>query len=265
VGIPRHPTSTSVATTNVADRVANAVQAAFADLADGIGLAECGAVIPPAVGVISGTRPGTGEAFVNQIFLGMTGGAGAPTADAWLTIGHVGNAGLCYLDSIELDELRQPIHVYSRRLLADTEGAGRHRGAPSVEVQFGPLDGAVTVGYVSDGAAHPAQGVRGGLAGGRADQHQILADGSSCRLPPCAQVTLARGDRLVSVSTGGGGYGAPSVRTAEAVARDVSERWITRERALSVYRVALKEDGTVDQEATQRLRAAATTVTEGAS
>jgi N-methylhydantoinase B len=56
VGIPRHPTSTSVATTNVADRVANAVQAAIADIAEGRGMAECGAVIPPAVGVISGLR-----------------------------------------------------------------------------------------------------------------------------------------------------------------------------------------------------------------
>ncbi len=32
VGIPHHPTSTSVATTNVADRVANSVQAAIAEM-----------------------------------------------------------------------------------------------------------------------------------------------------------------------------------------------------------------------------------------
>ena len=63
VGIPRHPTSCSVATTNLADRVANSVQAAVASLADGLGLAECGAVIPPAVGVISGFLPKTGQPF----------------------------------------------------------------------------------------------------------------------------------------------------------------------------------------------------------
>ena len=34
-GIPKHPTSTSVATTNIADRVANAVQA-IADIAEGL-------------------------------------------------------------------------------------------------------------------------------------------------------------------------------------------------------------------------------------
>jgi len=89
VGIPVHPTSCSVATTNLADRVANSVQTAIAELEDGAGLAECGAVIPPSIGVISGIDPKTGHAFINQLFLGFTGGAGAPFADAWQTIGHV--------------------------------------------------------------------------------------------------------------------------------------------------------------------------------
>jgi N-methylhydantoinase B len=254
VGIPKHPTSTSVATTNVADRVANSVQAAIADLADGFGLAECGAVIPPAVGVISGIHPATGAPFVNQVFLGMTGGAGAPGADAWVTIGHVGNAGLCYIDSIELDELRQPIHVYARRLLPNTEGAGRHRGAPSIEVDFGPLAGDLSVGYVSDGAANPPLGVRGGLAGGNADQWRIAANGARERLPPCAQVTLRPGDHLISISTGGGGYGPPTDRDPHAVERDVAERWIDGERARSVYGVVLSDSGILDTTETWRLR-----------
>ena len=95
-------------------------------------MAECGAVIPPAVGVISGIDPRTEDPFVNQIFLGMNGGAGAPfLADAWLTMGHVGNAGLCNIDSVELDELRQPIHVYSRR----DSRLGRGRSPP-----WSPID-----------------------------------------------------------------------------------------------------------------------------
>lgn len=254
VGIPRHPASTSVATTNVADRVANAVQAAMAELAEGFGLAECGSVIPPAVGVISGRHPETDRPFVNQVFLGMTSGAAAPRCDAWLTIGHVGNAGLCFLDSVELDELRQPIHVYRRQLVVDSEGAGRYRGAPSIAVEFGPLTGEISVGYVSDGAVNPAQGVRGGLNGGRADQWRVRSDGGREPLPACAQVTLQAGERVVSISTGGGGYGAPDARDPLLVASDVSERWITSQRAREVYRVAVDADGAVDEEATRALR-----------
>lgn len=255
VGIPRHPTSTSVATTNVADRVANAVQGAIADIADGHGLAECGAVIPPAVGVISGINPRSGEAFVNQIFLGFTGGAAAPNADAWLTIAHVGNAGLCNIDSIELDELRQPIHVYSRGLLQDSEGAGRFRGAPAVAVEFGPVGCDISVGYVSDGAINGPKGARGGGAGGRADQHRILAGGASERLDACAQVALKEGERILSVSCGGGGYGFAVERDPQAVARDVAEGWVSAARAASVYRVALDPSGNVDASGTESLRA----------
>jgi N-methylhydantoinase B len=255
VGIPRHPTSCSVATTNLADRVANSVQAAIATLAEGAGLAECGAVIPPAVGVISGFMPKTGLPFVNQVFLGCSGGAGAPSADAWQTICHVGNAGLCFQDSVELDELRQPIIVHGRRFVADTEGAGRHRGATSVFVEFGPVGCDIEIGYGADGADNPAKGVRGGLTGGKARQYKVSRNGEEEALPGCALVAVADGERIRSYSCGGGGYGAPKERDPLSVAHDVSEGWVSRERARDVYGVVIGEDGAIDSAASMALRA----------
>ncbi|MEX0405019.1 hydantoinase B/oxoprolinase family protein [Aquibium sp. LZ166] len=257
VGVPRHPTSCSVATTNVADRVANPVQCAIAEIAEGKGMAECGAVIPPSVAVISGIHPRDGKPFINQVFLGMTGGAGSPSADAWLTIGHVGNAGMCNLDSVELDELRQPLYVASRRLLPDTEGAGEHVGAPSIAVEFGPVGCAISVGYVSDGVVNAALGTRGGGKGGPANQYLIEENGSREPLPSCAQVDVADRQLVLSISAGGGGYGDPKSRPAEKVARDVRLGRITAERARAVYGVALGEDGSIEPEETARLRAAA--------
>lgn len=257
VGVPRHPTSCSVATTNVADRVANPVQCAIAEIAESKGMAECGAVIPPSVAVISGIHPRDGKPFINQVFLGMTGGAGSPDADAWLTIGHVGNAGMCNLDSIELDELRQPLYVASRRLLPDTEGAGEHVGAPSIAVEFGPVGCDISVGYVSDGVVNAALGTRGGGRGGPANQYLIKEDGSREPLPSCAQVDVADGQLVLSISAGGGGYGDPKSRPADKVARDVRLGRITAERARAVYGVALGMDGSIEPEETARLRAAA--------
>jgi N-methylhydantoinase B len=254
-GIPRHPTSCSVATTNLADRVANPVQCAMAEIADGIGLAECGSVIPPAVGVVSGVDPRDGRRFVNQLFLGFSGGAAAPHTDAWLSIGHVGNGGLCFHDSVELDELRQPLHVHCRYIKADSEGPGRYRGAPSIYVEFGPRGAAIEVGYVSDGTINSAQGVRGGLAGGAADQKKRGRNGQLTRLDPFAQVRLEDGERIVSVSCGGGGYGNPLRRDVAKVRHDVNEGWISRHRAEQVYGVVLTEAGEVDTVATARQRA----------
>ncbi len=255
VGIPRHPTSCSVATTNLADRVANPVQNILAELADGLGMAEAGACIPPSSGVVSGVHDG--HPFVNEVYLGCTGGAGTPTTDGWLTIMHVGNAGMCYQDSIEIDELRHPIFVHARRLMPDTEGAGRTRGALSAYSEFSPLDCAMTVAYVSDGNANPARGVRGGLAGGASSQFLKRADGRLEPTPGCAEVLVGPDEAMVSISCGGGGYGAPTARSVEKVLDDVREGWVSRHRAEAVYGVAIGEDMTLDEARTRALRGAA--------
>jgi N-methylhydantoinase B len=251
-GRPMHPTSCSVATTNIADRVANPVQCAIADLADGLGMAETGAVIPPAIGVISGVHDG--KPFVNEVYLGCTGGAGTPWTDGWLTILHVGNAGMCYQDSIEIDELRHPIFVHERRLLPDTEGAGRFRGALAARAEFSPLGCDMTVVYVSDGNINPARGTRGGFAGAPSAQFRRRTDGSLEPLPACAEVLIKADEAMVSFSCGGGGYGPPHERSVERVLHDVREGWVSRERAETVYGVVISADGEVDIELTTDAR-----------
>jgi N-methylhydantoinase B len=94
VGIPRHPASCSVATTNVFDRLANAVQRGIGELAPGYGMAEVGLSLPASVSVISGNDPRHGGApFINQLILAWTGGPGGPVEDGWLTMGGPGDGG----------------------------------------------------------------------------------------------------------------------------------------------------------------------------
>ena len=123
-GIPVHPASCSAATTGIADRIANAVGRAFAELGEGCGLAECGLVIPASAAVISGEDPRNGEFFVNQFFLAQTGGAGTAWSDGWLTHFHVGCAGMLRRDAVEVAEMRHPLRVVEQRILPDTEGPG---------------------------------------------------------------------------------------------------------------------------------------------
>lgn len=254
VGIPLHPTSCSVATTNVADRIANAVQTAMAEAVEGVGMAEVGAVIAAASGVIFGTDPRSGSAFVNQLFLGFTAGSANASVDCWQTYAHVGNGGMCNIDSIELDELYHPLLVKSRKLLQDTEGAGRTRGASSLQVEFGPQDCDIEVAYVSDGEINAAKGVRGGGAGGLAKQFLRNRSGELKRLDACAQVQIRDGETIVSTTCGGGGYGPPFMRDQELVQHDVRERWISRQRAKDVYGVVLNDKGDIDHDATMNCR-----------
>jgi N-methylhydantoinase B len=256
VDIHEHPTSCSVATTNVADHIANCVQRAIAELGDGFGMAEVGAVIPPSCGVISGFDPRKNEQFVNQVFLGFGAGAAAPNTDAWVTMGHVGNAGLCYQDSVELDEMVFPITVRDRYFMEDSGGAGRQRGAPGAYVEFGPTEGCqLEIGYVSDGTENPAIGARGGGSGASARQYRRLHNGELEEVPACAQVPIAPGEAIVSMSSGGGGYGNPLDRDPQSVATDVREGWVSAESARDVYRVVLAADGSADLAATTEARA----------
>ncbi|MGW4339222.1 hydantoinase B/oxoprolinase family protein [Rhodococcus koreensis] len=259
VGIPRHPTSCSVATTNVADRVTNAVQSAMADLGEGVGMAEAGPSMPPAWAVLSGSDSGTGEAFVNQILLpAVTGGAGGPNADAWLTLGHVGNAGMMLRDSVEIDEIHHPIRIVQQRILPDTEGAGRHRGAPGALVEYGPIRDPLEVVYGSDGNINTAKGVRGGADGGRAQQY-VRSDGVLAEVGPAEQLTLAPGQTVVSISCGGGGYGNPFERDIKRIVDDIIDGLITKEKATAAYGVVFEDDSlAVDASATAQLRSRST-------
>ena len=254
-GIALHPSSCSAATTNIADRVANGVQCAFAELADGIGLAECGGIIPAGDGVISGIDPVSGKPFVNQVILGVSGGAGAPQTDAWQLIGHVGNAGRMFIDSIELDELRQPIFVAARYFTQDSEGPGRHVGASSLHVEFGPAgDASFELAYGCDGVVNVPRGVRGGSDGAGASQSRRETDGSITPLPAWGVVTVQPQQTVLSYSCGGGGYGPALARDAKAVAAQVMQGWISTKRAREIYGVALTPEGGVDIAETARLR-----------
>ena len=256
VGIPRHPISCSASTTNLADRIVSATQRAMAELGDGFGMGEVGCFCPPSTSVVSGVDPRNGKPYVNQLFLGHTSGAGAPNQDAWLTMLHVGNGGMCFIDSVELDEVYTPIHVYTRRLIKDSEGAGRYRGANAIEVEFGPVDCRMESGFVADGKVHVPKGARSGLASQPSQQLRRLRNGELETLEQCSIVWVEDGETLVSVAQGGGGYGDPSTRDIDRVVHDVREKLISRARAEEVYKVSINEEGRVDKEQTSRLRSA---------
>jgi N-methylhydantoinase B len=67
-------------------------------------------------------------------------------------------------------------------------------------------------------------------------------------------IHITEGQRVRLETPGGGGYGNPGTRDPEAVARDVRLGYVTAERTISDYRVAVTEDGTVDHSAIMELR-----------
>ena len=262
VGIPRHPTSCSMATTGIADRVQAMIHAAFGRHADGIGLAESGRGQGPYMAVVSGYDHRRDEPYMLSLFSGTAGGPGTPNTDGWLTFLMAAGAGLLYIDQSEVIEQKYPIVVLEMRVRPDSEGAGRQRGAPGSITVFGPIDHTMEVHYSLDGMINVPLGVQGGGPALGPAAQLIDASGAIRDLPNIVgEQPLQAGEYIVSLSAGGGGYGHPRQRPAQAVFTDVVEGYISIRRAHEIYGVALTGDPAkvetlqVDETATVALRA----------
>jgi N-methylhydantoinase B len=260
VGIPKFPASTSMATSNVTNRLINATQRAFSMLGDGYGLAEGAASMGAGFGVVSGfDRRHGNEPYVNQMVIGNNGGPGAPGCDGWVTYCMPDAAASVMVDSAEIIEQKYPLIIRSLRLVEDTGGAGRFRGGPAGEIVYGPLHDAMTVAYFAEMHEDPPKGTRGGREGCRSQVSKIRQDGGEEPLPPIGLVELQPGEYIRGLESGGGGYGNPLERDPNRVRHDVLEGWITLPAARDTYGVVLKgktEDGSlaVDGTATTALR-----------
>jgi N-methylhydantoinase B len=259
VGIPRRGVGTSVATTNVCDRLVNAVQSAFAGAGAPYGVAEGSTGGPPSFSVISGRdRRYRDRAFVNQTIIGFGGGPGVCGHDGWLTYNKPVAGGVLRVDSVELNELAFPLLYREIALVPDSGGAGTWRGAPGVRTVFGPRFDDMTLSYYGDGTANPPRGVLGGESGGPSGAWRVLSDGTRTKLPLAGRCTLAAGELVESVWAGGGGYGSPRLRDPEAVRQDVEDELVSTESARECFGVAIEQSGTsraeVNAAATERLR-----------
>jgi N-methylhydantoinase B len=225
------------------------------------GLAEGGGDFSSGMGVVSGVDDREGESipYVNQFCVGLSGGPGTHDYDGWLTYEAPNGGGVLVLDSIEVDEAQYPVLMESRRVAMNSMGAGRWNGAPATEGAYRSLSGNCAVFYCSDGDTNPAQGVFGGHAGAPSGNWRRSANGDSEPLPSFHEARLTSAESIVYRSAAGGGYGEPEARNPQSVAEDVNRKWLSEERAKSVYKVALLKaangiDFTVNEAETRRLR-----------
>jgi N-methylhydantoinase B len=136
---------------------------------------------------------------------------------------------------IEDVESHLPLRITQYELLEDGGGAGRWRGGlGSVrEIEF--LDAA---GYSleGDGSVWAPPGLFGGDPGAPGAVWLNRGRPDEVELPSKFPYRRAEaGDRLCLISPCGGGYGDPLERDRDAVARDVSEGYVTVESARSLY------------------------------
>jgi N-methylhydantoinase B len=199
----------------------------------------------------SGTRRDSGEWF--QLFqIGFGGIPGRPFGDGpdghslWPSFTNVPN---------EFLEAYFPLRIERYETITDSGGPGRFRGGNGIEILYRFLE-AGDISIHDDRWFTYPWGVNGGEPGARSRKVMERADGSREVLASkCDRVAVQPGDALRYITWGGGGWGDPTERAADVVARDVRRGLVTHAGARR-YGVVLMDGLRVDSAATAALRAA---------
>jgi N-methylhydantoinase B len=156
---------------------------------------------------------------------------------------------------VEFLELGYPVRLRAYGIVADSGGAGKHRGGCGIVREYEVLAEDAMLAVRIDSVKNPPWGIEGGMSGGtgralvnpgtdRERQLSPLSDGNG----------LVRGDILRIETGGGGGYGHPFDRPAAKVLEDVLGGYVSLQAARTLYGVEIA-GSRVDEVGTRRLRA----------
>ncbi len=182
--------------------------------------------------------------------IGFGGVPGKPSGDGpdghslWPSFTNVPN---------EFLECNFPLRIENYVTLADTGGAGKHRGGNALRISYCFLeDGEISI-HDDRWLTYP-WGVNGGEPGVRSRKIMVRTDGSEELMPSkCDRIKVQSGDVLHFDTWGGGGWGDPLERPAARVAKDVERGLVTVEGARR-YGVVMRDEATFDAAATEQLR-----------
>jgi len=154
----------------------------------------------------------------------------------------------------ELVALEHPVQLDLCGYVPDSCGAGMFRGGMAVMREYRLLAEQATLQYRSERRKFRPYGAQGGQPGSAC----IVIwnpDGEARLLPEKGEISMRKGDVIRFCQASGGGYGDPSKRDPQQVARDVRDDLISAETARCVYGVSLDaETFQVDEVETRRLR-----------
>jgi N-methylhydantoinase B len=169
-----------------------------------------------------------GKPFIWHFFQARPGGGASPAGDGWPGAGEWQAAGGIKFGSLEVTEVRFPLFFRRHEFRADSGGAGQYRGGPGgvVEMVVETAQPALA-NTAGDGVRHGACGILGGRDG-KPHRYTLYSAGETPRPIRTKETGLVirPGDVLVLESGGGGGWGDPAERRAEAISGDIDNGFV---------------------------------------
>jgi N-methylhydantoinase B len=216
----RYPRPVSGCAAEVSQRIAEAVFAALTQAIPGqLFAAPAGTSGNLSIG---GFDPERGRPYVLYVISG--GGYGGSPAGDGLTNG-CSTIGISKTTPVEVMEQYYPVLFEEYALREGSGGAGEFRGGFGVRYRLRLRRGEARASMVMDHGRTGPQGALGG-ADGAPNRIRLTLGGTPYEPPHRSkdQGVLMRAGDLIEVETpGGGGYGDPGRRSADAVARDIAK------------------------------------------
>ncbi len=171
-------------------------------------------------------RDGGREFAVEPVHNGGTGAR--PHADGLSATAYPSGV---FGSQVEITESVAPVTIWRRELRPDSGGAGTYRGGLGQRIEMTSANGAPFIVFLSvERLKFPALGRMGGRPGApgrirfRDGEGDILGKG---------ELRVEGGDYLIFETPGGGGFGDPSKRDAQALALDLKRGLISEDGAKS--------------------------------
>ncbi len=174
---------------------------------------------------IQGENPRNGRNFIWHMFQARPGGGASSGGDGYSSIGEWHTVGGLKFGSIEVAEVRFPFLFRHHEFRPGSGGDGQFRGGLGVSLDMVLETTKPALGNTAgEGVRHGPCGMLGGKDGAP-HRYRLLREGCSPRELRTKEVgiELLPGDCLEIRSSGGGGWGPPEKRTAQARQHDAEQ------------------------------------------
>ena len=139
---------------------------------------------------------------------------------------HHNSAGT-RISPTEIWESRNPWIINKIELAQDSCGAGEFRGGLGLDLEFEMIE-ETFITTVVERTKNPPWGIKDGKSG-RANNVQVIKkNGDKFFMPKKSGYKLDKGDKIIFLTGGGGGYGNPKFRKIDKIVNDLKQGYLTK-------------------------------------
>jgi N-methylhydantoinase B len=195
-----------------------------------------------------GAVPAAAGGSMNNVMIGGGRGRGSWAFYETLGVGLGGSRTRDGIDGIQanmtntmntpVEEIERslPIMMTKYEFRPDSSGAGRHRGGSGLVRAYKALSGGMIFTIVAERARHQPWGLEGGRPG-RGTEVLVVRRGRGQSVDVKSTIRLNAGDVVEVRTAGGGGFGRPGERSAQALKEDLRNGLVTPKFVKEEYEV----------------------------